>query len=68
MRMIMIAAFMLPTVTFAQTVETTPPACGQGLVWDSEAVACVAAETTMTPMEQLPARSNCSGAPRQVTS
>ena len=77
MRLTLFALAMLPLG--AQAQETTTPApveplaqsqsCPVGMAWDATAQACAMSHDSASPMNDLPAGSDCNyGAPREVMS
>ena len=72
MRLTVITLALLPFAAQAQSTTEASPApqsCAVGMVWNSAAGICTAAENQSTPMEGIPGGSNCShGGTTGVTS
>ena len=70
MRLTVITLALLPFAAQAQgTADPAPQSCAVGMVWDSAAGICTAAENQSTPMDGIPGGSNCShGGSTGVTS
>lgn len=73
MRLTLLAFVLLPVAASAQSVAEQVPlensqSCALGMVWDQASQSCQVSDESASPIQNLPDRHNCGGAPRTVTS